>query len=106
MTPLHVVGQSGDKEMATFLFENGKCNPCHGLLLCIALDDIVAREPYNKYMYIYMIRIFSLCHTIQYGIVLLYVYSVWWLVTLSQTLFDVVLVCFHCQVIAARLIFI
>ncbi|CAM9907256.1 unnamed protein product [Ectocarpus fasciculatus] len=23
MTPLHVVGQSGDKEMATFLFENG-----------------------------------------------------------------------------------
>lgn len=33
MTPLHVVGQSGDKEMATFLFENGeqqlptKCRP-------------------------------------------------------------------------------
>ncbi len=24
MTPLHVVGQSGDKEMATFLFENGE----------------------------------------------------------------------------------
>lgn len=32
MTPLHVVGQSGDKEMATFLFENGEhssiCKMC------------------------------------------------------------------------------
>lgn len=39
MTPLHVVGQSGDKEMATFLFENGKQATPEG--------DIVAREPLN-----------------------------------------------------------
>lgn len=34
MTVLHVVGQNGDKELATFLFENGELTPYSKRLRC------------------------------------------------------------------------